>query len=52
LSDKVAYALINRSLKQVEIYRLKQGVEILDAPQLISGEPLLPGFILNLASVW
>lgn len=35
--------LINRRDQQVEIYRPGQTVEVLNAPQSISGEPVLPG---------
>lgn len=44
--------LINRRDQQVEIYRPKQAVEVLDAPQSISGESVLPGFRLDLGSIW
>jgi Uma2 family endonuclease len=44
--------LINRKLRQVEIYRLGQPVEILENPNQISGEDVLPGFILDLQLVW
>lgn len=44
--------LINRRSKQVEIYRPKQKVEILDSPQSLSGEDILPGFLLNLETIW
>ncbi|MGF1601803.1 MAG: Uma2 family endonuclease [Thermosynechococcaceae cyanobacterium] len=44
--------LINRKLKQVEIYRPDQSVAALDNPQTVSGEPLLPGFTLKLKSIW
>jgi Uma2 family endonuclease len=44
--------LINRKSRQIEIYRPEQSVEVLDNPQTVSGEPLLPGFILNLAPIW
>ncbi|MDZ8109531.1 MAG: Uma2 family endonuclease, partial [Nostoc sp. DedQUE12a] len=40
--------LINPKMRQVEIYRLGQPVEILTTPQELSGEDVLPGFILNL----
>ncbi|NJL63361.1 MAG: Uma2 family endonuclease [Methylacidiphilales bacterium] len=40
--------LINRKLHQVEIYRLGKPVEILENPTQISGEDVLPGFILDL----
>jgi Uma2 family endonuclease len=44
--------LINRKMRQVEIYRLGKPVEILDLPQELSGEDVLPGFVLNLEIVW
>ncbi len=44
--------LINRKMRQVEIYRLGKPVEILDFPQELSGEDILPGFILNMGIVW
>ncbi|WP_071189003.1 Uma2 family endonuclease [Trichormus sp. NMC-1] len=44
--------LINRKMRQVEIYRLGKPVEILDFPQELSGEDVLPGFILNMEIVW
>lgn len=44
--------LINRESRQVEIYRLGQEVEVLKSPTTLSGETTLPGFILNLESIW
>ncbi|MEI6442409.1 MAG: Uma2 family endonuclease [Nostocales cyanobacterium ELA583] len=44
--------LINRKMRQVEIYRLGKPVEILNFPQELSGEDILPGFILNMEIVW
>jgi Uma2 family endonuclease len=44
--------LIDRKNRQVYIYRPNQETEILDNPATISGEPVLPGFILNLSKVW
>lgn len=44
--------LINPKTRQVEIYRLGKPVEILTAPLELSGEDILPGFILNMAIVW
>ncbi|MEA5552168.1 Uma2 family endonuclease [Anabaena cylindrica UHCC 0172] len=44
--------LINRKMRQVEIYRLYKPVEILEFPQELSGEDILPGFILNMEIVW
>ena len=44
--------LINRRDWQVEIYRGQQAVEILSAPDSLSGEAVLPNFILNLQWFW
>ncbi|MBW4595799.1 MAG: Uma2 family endonuclease [Brasilonema angustatum HA4187-MV1] len=44
--------LINIKKQEVEIYRPKQDVEILKLPQTLSGENVLPGFILNLQKIW
>ena len=44
--------LINRQSRQVEIYRQNQEVEVLESPAAVSGEDVLPGFILNLESIW
>ncbi|MEG3845215.1 Uma2 family endonuclease [Microcoleus sp. herbarium14] len=44
--------LINRKSRQVEIYRPSQEVEVLECPATVSGEDVLPGFVLNLESIW
>jgi Uma2 family endonuclease len=44
--------LINPDAKQVEIYRPGQAPQLLDSPQTLSGEDVLPGFELNLAFIW
>ncbi|MDJ0798765.1 MAG: Uma2 family endonuclease [Calothrix sp. MO_167.B12] len=44
--------LINRKKQEVEIYRLGQEVEVVTLPQIISGENILPGFVLNLQKIW
>ncbi len=44
--------LINRKQRQVEIYGPNREVEILDNPQTVSGENILPGFVLDLATIW
>ena len=44
--------LINRKLRQVEIYRIGQSVEILENPNSLSGEDVLPGFVLDLEKIW
>lgn len=40
--------LINPQDEQVEIYRPNQALEIVAFPVNISGEDVLPGFVLNL----
>jgi Uma2 family endonuclease len=44
--------LLNRKDRQVEIYRPDQDVEILQAPSSLSGETVLPGFVLDLEPIW
>lgn len=44
--------LINRKSQQIEIYRPNAEVEIIAAPKTLSGEAVLPGFILNLEPIW
>lgn len=43
--------LINPQDQQVEIYRAGQPVEILQSPQSLSGESVLPGFTLDLSRI-
>jgi Uma2 family endonuclease len=44
--------LIDRKTFRVEIYRPGQAVEILERPTTISGENILPSFLLDLQIVW
>lgn len=44
--------LIDPKTKQVEIYRSGQDVEVLQSPTTLSGEDVLPGFVLDLNQVW
>ena len=44
--------LINPKNRQVEIYRAGKEVEILDSPETLSGEDVLPGFILDMTTIW
>ncbi|MCC5650496.1 Uma2 family endonuclease [Nostoc sp. XA013] len=44
--------LIDRKQRQVFIYRPNIAVEQLDNPKTLYGEPLLPGFVLDLSQVW
>ncbi len=43
--------LIDPQNQRVEIYRPGQDVEILQSPTSLSGEDVLPGFVLNLAQI-
>jgi Uma2 family endonuclease len=43
--------LINRKTRRVEIYRQGQAVEVLEDPTELSGEDVLPGFVLDLQIV-
>jgi Uma2 family endonuclease len=44
--------LINPRTRQVEIYRLNQVVEVLQSPATLSGEEVLPGFVLDLQPIF
>jgi len=44
--------LIDPKTKQVEIYRLGQDKEVLSQPTTLSGEDVLPGFVLDLRPVF
>jgi Uma2 family endonuclease len=44
--------LINRKKREGEIYRPGQDVEVLQSPLTLSGENVLPGFVLNLQKIW
>lgn len=44
--------LIDPQNKRVEIYRSKREVEVLENLTALSGENVLPGFVLNLQRVW
>jgi Uma2 family endonuclease len=44
--------LIDPFEKRVHIYRPGQPVEVLEDPATVSGEPVLPGFELNLQEIW
>lgn len=44
--------LINPQLRQVEIYRPNQAVEVLETPTALSGEDVLPGFVLDLKLIF
>ncbi len=44
--------LLNPQQRQVEIYRLGKEVEVLENPVELSGEEVLPGFVLDLSRIW
>ncbi len=43
--------LIDPKTKRVEIYRPGRDVEVLDNPATLSGENILPGFVLDLSTI-
>jgi len=43
--------LLDRKNQRVEIYRLNEEVEILQSPSFLSGEDVLPGFVLELKNI-
>jgi Uma2 family endonuclease len=44
--------LIDCKRRRVYIYRPQSEVERLDNPKTVSGDPVLPGFILDLSKIW
>lgn len=44
--------MIDPYTKRVFIYRPKQPVECLENPESVAGDPLLPGFVLNVRAIW
>ena len=44
--------LIEPSAKTVKIYRSSKQVEILNNPKTLSGENVLPGFVLDLSEIF
>jgi Uma2 family endonuclease len=44
--------LIDRQQRKVYIYRPNQEIEILDNPESVSGDRILPGFVLQMAKIW
>ena len=44
--------LIDPQKKQVYVYRPGQPVEILEEPDTVSGDPVLPGFVLEMQRIW
>jgi Uma2 family endonuclease len=44
--------LINPETRKVHVYRPGKEVEVLEEPVEVSGEPELPGFVLDLREIW
>jgi Uma2 family endonuclease len=44
--------LIDPQNRQVEVYRANLEKQVLESPQQLDGEAVLPGFIFNLATLW
>lgn len=44
--------LIDPKSKQVYVYRPNRPCECFDNPQTVSGDPELPGFVLDLTEIW
>ncbi|MEO1446357.1 MAG: Uma2 family endonuclease, partial [Cyanobacteria bacterium J06635_11] len=44
--------LIDRKNRTVHIYQPDRAIEILDNPDIVAGEPVLPGFKLKLDKIW
>ena len=44
--------LIDRKTQKVYVYAPEKEVQCLDNPETVSGEPVLPGFRLKMASIW
>jgi Uma2 family endonuclease len=44
--------LLNPQDRQIEIYQPGQPVEVLNSPSQLSGEPLLPHFVLDLSEIF
>jgi Uma2 family endonuclease len=44
--------LIDPEERRVHVYRPNNRVEISDKPDSVSGDPILPGFVLDLRSIW
>lgn len=44
--------LMNYQDRQVEIYRPQREKEVLQSPQTLSGEEVLPGLVLDLQMIW
>ena len=44
--------LLDPRQQRVYVYRPGQDVEVLEEPETVSGDPVLPGFVLDLTAIW
>jgi Uma2 family endonuclease len=44
--------LIDPKNRRVEVYRVNQGLEVLENPTELSGENVLPGLVISLLKIW
>ena len=44
--------LVDPLMRQVHVYRPGQSAEVLEDPVTVAGDPVLPGFVLNLREIW
>jgi len=44
--------LIDPLQRRVHIYRAGQQAQVFDNPETVSGDPVLPGFVLKLSEIW
>ncbi|MBE9115183.1 Uma2 family endonuclease [Lusitaniella coriacea LEGE 07157] len=44
--------LLDRKNRRVEVYPQGRAVEVLENPKTLSGEDILPGFVLQLKGIW
>jgi Uncharacterized protein conserved in cyanobacteria, COG4636 len=44
--------LIDPESRQVHVYRPGQPVQVLEQPVSLSGDPVLPGFVMDLTLIW
>jgi Uma2 family endonuclease len=52
LAPDFVLELLNPQKQEVEIYRLGEAKQVLFNPSSLSGEEVLPGFVLDLLGVW
>ena len=44
--------LLDSRQRRVYVYRPGQDVEVLEEPEIVYGDPVLPGFVLDLTAIW